>query len=334
MSSRHFAQTPRSLTGLLAASALLCSLGLAAPHAAAQAWPSKQPIKLVAVFPPGGSVDQVARIIAPLLQQRLAQTVVVDNKGGASGSIGTAAVVTAPADGYTFAVVFDTHAVNPSLISSLPYDTKRDLTAVSLIGTGAMVISTVATSPYKTFGDVVAAAKTGPGISYGSIGSGSLGHLAVTMLAKSGKLDLVHVPYRGGGPLMNDAIAGHVPLAVGSVFLSKPHIDSKRLRALAVTTSQRSANLPDVPTLAESGFAGFDAPAWWALLAPAKTPPDIVKRMNEEMNALLKMPEVAEKLAAQGIVVNVGTTAAAQSFIENQVDVWARIVKANDIKAD
>jgi tripartite-type tricarboxylate transporter receptor subunit TctC len=133
---------------------------------------------------------------------------------------------------------------------------------------------------------------------------------------------------------MNDAIAGHVPLAVGSVFLSKPHIDSKRLRALAVTTSQRSANLPDVPTLAESGFAGFDAPAWWALLAPAKTPPEIVKRMNEEMNALLKMPEVAEKLAAQGIVVNVGTAAAAQAFIENQVDVWARIVKANDIKAD
>jgi tripartite-type tricarboxylate transporter receptor subunit TctC len=333
MSLRHFAQTPHSALGLLAALAAL-TVGLAPAVATAQAWPGKQPIKLVAVFPPGGSVDQVARIIAPLLQQRLSQTVVVDNKGGASGSIGTAAVVSAPADGYTFAVVFDTHAVNPSLINSLPYDTKRDLTAVSLIGTGAMVISTVASSPYKNFADVVAAAKSGTGVSYGSIGSGSLGHLAVTMLAKNGKLDLVHVPYRGGGPLMNDAIAGHVPLAVGSVFLSKPHIDSKRLRALAVTTSQRSANLPDVPTIAESGFAGFDAPAWWALLAPAKTPPDVVKRMNEEMNALLKTPEVAEKLAAQGIVVNVGTAAAAQTFIENQVDVWARIVKANDIKAD
>ncbi len=330
MSIRHLAQAPRALPVLLAALAVWLTPAIAT----AQVWPSKQPIKLVAVFPPGGSVDQVARIIAPLLQQRLGQAVVVDNKGGASGSIGTAAVVSAPADGYTFAVVFDTHAVNPSLINSLPYDTKRDLTAVSLIGTGAMVISTVASSPYKNFADVVAAAKSGTGVSYGSIGSGSLGHLAVTMLAKNGKLDLVHVPYRGGGPLMNDAIAGHVPLAVGSVFLSKPHIDSKRLRALAVTTSQRSANLPDVPTIAESGFAGFDAPAWWALLAPAKTPPDIVKRMNEEMNALLKTPEVAEKLAAQGIVVNVGTAAAAQTFIENQVDVWARIVKANDIKAD
>ena len=300
----------------------------------AQAWPAKQPIKLVAVFPPGGSVDQVARILAPVLQQRLGQTVVVDNKGGASGSIGTAAVVNAPADGYTFAVVFDTHGVNPSLIASLPYDTRRDLTAVSLIGTGAMVITTVASSPYKSFADVVNASKSGTSISYGSIGSGSLGHLAVTMLAKSGKLDLVHVPYRGGGPLMNDAVAGHVPLAVGSVFLSKPHIDSKRLRALAVTTSQRSANLPDVPTVAESGFAGFDAPAWWALLAPAKTPADIVKRLNEEINAALKQPEVAEKLAAQGIVTNIGTPAAAQAFIESQVDTWAKIVKANDIKAD
>lgn len=318
---------------VLAASAAL--VGVAGPAAAqAQAWPARQPIKLVAVFPPGGSVDQVARILAPVLQQRLGQSVVVDNKGGASGSIGTAAVVNSPPDGYTFAVVFDTHGVNPSLIASLPYDTKRDLTAVSLIGTGAMVVTTVATSPYKSFADVVNAAKSGTSISYGSIGSGSLGHLAVTMLAKAGKLDLVHVPYRGGGPLMNDAVAGHVPLAVGSVFLSKPHIDSKRLRALAVTTSQRSANLPEVPTLAESGFAGFDAPAWWAVLAPAKTPADIVKRLNEEINAALKQPEVADKLAAQGIVTHIGTPAAAQAFIENQVDTWAKIVKANDIKAD
>jgi tripartite-type tricarboxylate transporter receptor subunit TctC len=300
----------------------------------AQAWPTKQPIKLVAVFPPGGSVDQVARLLAPALQQRLGQSVIVDNKGGASGAIGTAAVATAPADGYTFAVVFDTHGVNPALQPSLPFDTKRDLAAVSLIGTGAMVIATVATSPYKTFADVVSASKVGTSISYGSIGSGSLGHLALTMLAKDAKLDLVHVPYRGGGPLMNDALAGHVPLAVGSVFLVKPHIDSGRLRALAVTTTQRSANLPGTPTVAESGFAGFDAPAWWAVLAPAKTPPEIVKRMNEEINAVLKLPEVADKLAAQGITTNFGTPAAAQAFIEGQVDTWSKVVKANGIKAD
>jgi tripartite-type tricarboxylate transporter receptor subunit TctC len=313
--------------------ALVLSL-CAAPALWAQAWPAKQPIKLVAVFPPGGSVDQVARILAQPLQQQLGQTVVVDNKGGASGSIGTAAVAAAPADGYTFAVVFDTHGVNPSLIANLPFDTRRDLTAVAVLGTGAMVLATHAESPYKTFADVVAAAKAAQGVSYGSIGSGSLGHLAITLLAKSAQLNLVHVPYRGGGPLMNDAIAGHVPLSIGSVFLTKPHIDSKRLRALAVTTSTRSANLPEVPTVAESGFAGFDAPAWWAVLAPAKTPPEIVKRMNEEINLALKSPEVATKLATQGIEVRAGTPQAAQQFIEQQIGLWAKVVKDNQIQPD
>lgn len=300
----------------------------------AQAWPKAQPIKLVAVFPPGGSVDQVARILQGPLQQHLGQTVVVENKGGASGSIGTAAVASAPADGYTFAVVFDTHAVNPALIASLPFDTRRDLAPVAVLGTGAMVLATQADSPYKTFADVVAAARARKGVSYGSIGSGSLGHLAVALLAKSQQLDLVHVPYRGGGPLMNDAVAGHVPLSIGSVFLTKPHLDSKRLRALAVTTSKRSANLPEVPTVAESGFAGFDAPAWWAVLASAKTAPEIVRQMNEALNTVLRQPDVAARLAGQGIEVRTGTPEAARAFIDNQIDTWAKVVKDNAIKAD
>ncbi len=318
---------------LLAAAAL--ALGCVATSTSfAQAWPGKQPIKLIAVFPPGGSVDQVARILAPALQQQLGQAVVVDNKGGASGSIGTASVASSPPDGYTFAVVFDTHGVNPALIPSLPFDTRKDLAAVSLIGTSAMVLATFADSPYKTFADVIAAAKGGKNVTYGSIGSGSLGHLAVTLLAKGNGLDLVHVPYRGGGPLMNDAIAGHVPLSIGSVFVTKPHLDSKRLRALAVTTSKRSSTLPDVPTVAESGFAGFDAPAWWAVLAPAKTPPEIVKRMNEEIAAALKKPEVRDKLAAQGIDIVGGTPDAAKAFIDRQIDTWAKVVKDNGIKSD
>ncbi len=308
-------------------------LGLPA-HVAAQAWPTKQPIKLVAVFPPGGSVDQVARILAPALQQQLGQTVVVDNKGGASGAIGTGAVAQSAPDGYTFAVVFDTHAVNPSLMPALPYDTRKDLSAVALIGTGAMVLAAHADAPYKTLADVVAAAKSGKAVSYGSIGSGSLGHLAMTQFARGEKLELVHVPYRGGGPLVNDALAGHVPLSIGSVFLLKPHIDSKRLRALAVTTNQRSPFLPDVPTIAESGSAGFDAPAWWAVLAPAKTPADVVQRMNQEINKALRTPEVAGKLAAQGIDLRDGTPANAQAFIEAQIDIWAKVVRDNGIKAE
>lgn len=322
----------RSLFCLGLASAALTLAGVS--PAWAQAWPAKQPIKLVVVFPPGGSADQVARILAPPLTQQLGQTVIVDNKAGASGAIGTGMVATSPPDGYTFAVVFDTHGVNPSLMPNLPFDTRKDLAAVSLLGTGAMVLATHADSPYKTFADVVAAAKAKKNVSYGSIGSGSLGHLAVTLLAKGGGFELTHIPYKGGGPLMNDAIAGHVPLSIGSVFVTKPHIDSKRLRPLAVTTSTRSANLPDVPTVAESGFAGFDAPAWWAVLAPAKTPPEIIKRMNEEINAALKSPEVAGKLAAQGIEVRTGTAEAARIFIEKQLDTWAKVVKDNGIKAD
>ena len=303
----------------------------------AQAWPTKQPIKLVAVFPPGGSVDQVARILALPLQQQLGQSIIVDNKGGASGSIGTASVAAAPADGYTFAVVFDTHGVNPSLIPNLPFDTKKDLVPIGLVGTSAMVLATHAGSEYKTFADVVVAAKDKKGVKnvgYGTIGSGSLGHLAMALLAKNEGLDWQHVPYKGGGPLMNDALAGHVPLSIASVFLTKPHIDSKRLRPLAVTSSRRAPELPDVPTVAESGFAGFEAPAWWAVLAPAKTPPDILKRMNEELNKALKSPDIAKKLEAQGITVLGGTPQAAQAFIERQMDVWAKVVKDNGIKAN
>ena len=303
--------------------------------AAAQAtWPTRGPIKLVAVFPPGGSVDQVARILAQPLSIQLGQTVIVENKGGASGSIGAAAVAASQPDGYTFAVVFDTYGVNPTLYPNLPYDSRKDLTPVVLIGTSAMVLATYAGSEYKTFGDVVAAAKAKKNVSYGSIGSGSLGHLAMALLAKNGGLDVQHVPYKGGGPLMTDAIAGHVPLSIGSVFVTKPHIDSKRLRPLAVTTSKRAAELPDVPTVAESGFPGFDAPAWWAVLAPGKTPPDVIRRMNEEINKALQVPEVAEKLSGQGIALMGGTTEAAHAFIDKQLDTWAAVVKENNIKAE
>jgi tripartite-type tricarboxylate transporter receptor subunit TctC len=322
----------RSLTPVLAIAATL--LLATAQCAQAQAWPTKQAIKLVAVFPPGGSVDQVARLLAQSLSQQIGQSIVVENKGGASGAIGTAAVAAAAPDGYTFAVVFDTHGVNPSLIPNMAFDSRKDLVPVVLIGTAPMVLATYAGSEFKTFADVVAAAKAKKGASYGTIGSGSLGHLAIELLGKSAGLDFQHIPYKGGGPLMNDAVAGHVPLAIGSVFLMKPHVDSKRMRPLVVTTSKRSPDLPDVPTLAESGFAGFDAPAWWAVLAPAKTPPEIIKRMNEEINKAMRMPDTAKRMDVQGIDVVGGTPEAARVFIERQMDVWAKVVKDNNIQAD
>lgn len=326
---------PLRASVLRLAPALAIAALLATPqHALAQAWPTRQAIKLVAVFPPGGSVDQVARILAPPLAQQLGANVIVDNKGGASGSIGAAFVAASPPDGYTFAVVFDTHGVNPALLPNLPFDSRKDLTPLVLVGTSPMVLATYAGSEYKTFADVVAAARAGKNVSYGTIGSGSLGHVAMELLGKGSNVPWTHVPYKGGGPLMNDAVAGHVPLSIGSVFVTKPHIDSKRMRPLAVTTSKRSPDLPDVPTMAESGYPGFEAPAWWAVLAPSKTPPDIVKKMNEALNKVLTTPDVAARLQAQGINVVGGSGESARVFIEKQMDTWAKVVKDNNIKAD
>ena len=313
---------------------LVASFALGAIAQSTTAWPTRGPIKLVAVFPPGGSVDQVARILQVPLQAALGQTVIVENKGGASGSIGAAAVAAAPADGYTFAVVFDTHGVNPALIPNLPFDSRKDLLPIVLVGTSPMVLATFSGSEYKTFADVVLAAKAKKNVSYGSIGSGSLGHVAMTLLGKNGGIDWAHIPYKGGGPLMNDAVAGHVPLSIGSVFVTKPHIDSGRMRPLAVTSPKRSPDLPNVPTIAESGYPGFEAPAWWAVLAPSKTPPDILKRMNEALNTVLKNPDIAKKLDAQGIDVVGGSADAARLFIDKQMDIWAKVVKDNNIKAD
>ena len=323
-------RTFKAALGLAITVAALC----VPQFASAQAWPAKQPIKFVAVFPPGGSVDQVARILAQALSLQIGQSVIVENRGGASGAIGTAAVAQSAPDGYTFAVVFDTHGVNPSLNPHLPYDTKKDLTPLVLVGTSPMVLATHVNSEYKTFKDVVDAAKAKKNVSFGSIGNGSLGHLAMALLGKDANVEWTHVPYKGGGPLMSDAISGHVPLSIASVFVTKPHIDSGRMRPLAVTTSKRAADLPNVPTIAENGYPGFEAPAWWGVLAPAKTPPEIAKRMNEELNKVLKNPEVAKKLDAQGIDIMGGTSAQAGAFIDKQIATWAKVVKDNGIKAD
>ncbi|MCA3041161.1 MAG: tripartite tricarboxylate transporter substrate binding protein, partial [Rhodocyclaceae bacterium] len=269
----------------------------------AQAWPNK-PVKLVAVFPPGGSVDQVARILSVPLQKVLGQPVIVDNKGGASGSIGTAAVAKSDPDGYTFAVVFDTHGVNPSLIPNLSYDTKKDLAPVMLISRSAMMLAAHPSSGFKSFTEVVAAAKKEPGkFGFASIGSGSLAHLALTQLQNQGSFQLTHVPHKGGGPALQDAVAGHVPLIAGTVFLISPQVDGKNLVPLAVTSAKRTAKYPDVKTIAEQGFPGYESVAWWGVFAPAKTPPEIVKAMNDALATVLADPAVREKLTLQGMEI-------------------------------
>jgi tripartite-type tricarboxylate transporter receptor subunit TctC len=300
--------------------------------AQAQSWPAK-PVRIIAVFPPGGSVDQVSRIFAAQLAAQTGQQFIVENKGGASGSIGTQAVATAPPDGYTFGVVFDTHAVNPSLIPNIPFDTVKDLAPVMLVGTSPMAIVAHVSQPYRDFRDVLAAARRGEVVNYGSIGTGSLGHLAMTQVANSQKVELTHIPYRGGGPLMTDAIGGQVPLAIGTVFLVNPHVKGGKVRALAVTSARASPQMPGVAPLAEQGVPGFAALAWWGVIAPPATPPAIVKRMHEELSRALKQPAVAQKLTEQGMEIVGGGPEELDRFVRGEIARWAAVVKDNRIKA-
>jgi tripartite-type tricarboxylate transporter receptor subunit TctC len=298
----------------------------------AQEWPSKKAIRIIAVFPPGGSVDAVARVLAPALQEQLKQSVIVENIGGASGVIGTDAMVRAEPDGYTFAVVFDTHGVNQSLKEKMPYDTKKDIANVTLIGTSPMVLVASKSAGISSFKQLVDETRAGKNVSYGTIGAGSLGHLAMATLAKKSNFEWTHIPYRGGGPMMADALAGHVPLAIGSIFLIKPHIDSSRVVPLAVTSTQRSKDLPNIPTIAESGFPGFDAPAWWGVIAPVKTPPEMVRKMHQAMAVVLKRADIAKKLDDQGIDILAGNPETFNTFLDKQMNIWGKFVIDNKIR--
>ena len=311
---------------------IVAALAALAFAAHAQTWPAK-PVKIIAVFPPGGSVDQVARIFAAHLTTQTGQQFIVENKGGASGSIGTQAVATAPPDGYTFGVVFDTHAVNPSLIPNLPFDTVKDLAPVMLVGTSPMAIVAHVSQPYKDFREVIAAARAGAAINYGSIGTGSLGHLAMTQIANAQKVEFTHIPYRGGGPLMTDAIGGQVPLAIGTVFLVKPHVKGGKVRALAVTSAKPSPQMPGVAPVADQGVPGFSALAWWGVIAPAATPPAIVRRMHEELSKALKDPAVSQKLTEQGMEIVGGGPEDLDRFVRGEIARWAQVVKENRIRA-
>jgi tripartite-type tricarboxylate transporter receptor subunit TctC len=321
--------TRKNNVSMMLAAALVALMPLAA--LAQGAWPNK-PVKLISVFPPGGSVDQVARVFAAQLTTQLGQQVIVDNRGGASGSIGTQVVATSPPDGYTFGVVFDTHAVNPSLIPNLPFDTLKDLAPVMLVGTSPMAIVAHTSQPYKDFADVLAAAKKQP-VPFGSIGTGSLGHLAMTQVGNLQHVEFTHIPYRGGGPLMTDAIGGQVPLAIGTVFLVNPHVKGGKVKALAVTSAKPSPQMPGVKTVAEQGVPGFAALAWWGVIAPANTPQSIVRRMYEELAKALKNPAVAQKLSEQGMDIVGGGPEELDKFLRGEIARWALVVRDNKIKA-
>jgi tripartite-type tricarboxylate transporter receptor subunit TctC len=303
--------------------------------AAAQQWPTK-PVRLVVPFPPGGSVDPLARLLGTKLGAAFGQQFIVENKPGASGSMGTAFAAKSPPDGYTFVFVFDTHAVNPTLIPKIPFDTAKDLAPVMLIGTAPMAIATNASKPYKDFGDVVKAAKAKPDtVTFGSIGNGSLGHLTMILVQQAAGVQLVHVPYKGGGPMTQDALGGQIELAIGSVAVIAPHVKGGKLRAIAVTGDKRSQSMPDVPALAEQGFKGFSALAWWGIFAPAGTPKPILDKLHAELQTVLKMPDVRKTLTETlGMDIVAASPEATQKFLLGEMARWGKVVKDNNIKPD
>ena len=320
----------RSFAAGLALASALCAL----PCFAQESWPVK-PVRFIVPFPPGGSVDPLARLLGARLSTVFGHQFIVDNRPGASGSIGAALAAKSPPDGYTFLFVFDTHAVNPTLLK-LPFDTVKDLAPVMLIGTAPMAIATGASKPFKTFGDVIKAAKAKPeAVTYGSIGSGSLGHLTMILVQQAGGFKLTHIPYKGGGPMTTDALGGQVDLAIGSVAVLTPHVKGGKLRAIAVTGDKRSHAMPDVPALAEQGFPGFSALAWWGVFAPSGTPKPIMDRFHAELVKALETGELRKQLGEQlGMDLVVSKPEALQKWLVDEIARWGKVVREHGVKPE
>ena len=314
---------------------VLAAAVLAPAHAQDAKWPTK-PVRFIVPFPPGGSVDPLARLIGARLSNSLGQQFIVDNRTGGSGSIGTAITAKSAPDGYTYLFVFDTHAVNPSLIPNMPFDTVKDLAPVMLIGTAPMAVVTNPGKPYRTFGDVIKAAKAKPAaLSYGTVGSGSLGHLTMTLLEQAGGFKLVHVPYKGGGPMTVEAIGGQIDMGMASVAVLSPHVRGGKLRAVAVTGDKRSHTMPDVPALSEQGFPGFSALAWWGVFGPAGIPKPLIDRFHGELVKTLNQPDLRTQLGDQlGMDLVVSTPAGLQKWTVDEIARWGKVVKENNIRPD
>jgi tripartite-type tricarboxylate transporter receptor subunit TctC len=301
---------------------------------AAQEWPTKV-VKFVSPYPPGGSVDPLARILAAKLTESLKQQFIVENRTGASGIIGTDYVAKSAPDGYTFVFIFDTHSVHQALNPSLPFDPVKDFAPVMIVGTAPMAITTGMMKPYQTFADVLAAAKAKPDtITVGNVGNGSLAHLTTIVLNQAAGVQLVPVPYKGGGPLSTDTMGGQVELAMASTAAQAQHVKNGKMRALVLTGDKRSHTLPEVPTLKEQGI-DVSAHAWWGILAPAGTPRPIVDRFHAELVKAIRLPDVNKTLTETlGMDVVTLTPEATQKWIVEQMARWGKVVKDNNIRVE
>ena len=297
----------------------------------AQAYPSK-PITLLVPFPPGGPTDLVARVLAKKMSEQMGQSIVIDNKPGANGNIAAVAAARAPADGYT--VLYNTSSItlSPALYKSLAYDVQRDLAPVALTAVVPLALVVNPAVPANNVRDFIAYAKANPGkLSYGSAGNGNVTHLAAFQLVRHHDIDATHVPYRGSAPADVDLVAGQIQFMTDTINSVMPFVKDKRLKLLAVTTSQRMSLFPDVPTLGETVMPGFEAGAWQGIMVPANTPKAVVQRLNAEINKALQSAEVKEKLALQGAEPLGSTSEEYGAYVKKELARWAAVVKATGV---
>lgn len=311
---------------------LAASAAFAVAPALAQ---SPKIMTLVVPFPAGGSTDALARLLQSHLQTKLGRTVLVENKSGAAGSLGAVQVAKSAPDGSSFLVTFDSHAVIPAILEKPPLDVENDLTPVFLVGTAPYVIAANASRPFNTFADVIAASKEAPSsVKYASVGIGTLGHLAMTLLAKKAGVEITHVPYRGGGPAMNDVLGGHVDLIAGSAALVTAQLGTNLLRPILQLGRERLPSLTDTQTAIEAGFPDFETLAWWGIFAPKGTPPDIIASMAKSVREILSEPTVAAQLRdTQQMTLLFADAKDFGAFFSKQVSIWGEVVRENNIKA-
>ena len=320
--------------GLCLAFAAAAATPFAAAAEDAAAYPSK-PLRLLVPFPPGGAADIFARFIGDRLAQGWKQPVVVENRPGGGGVVATQAAVNAPADGYTLLVVTVGHAVNPHIQSRLPYDTLKDLQPVARIATLPSVLVVNNDLPARSVAELVALAKAQPGkLTYASSGNATTSHVAGAMFASQAGLALLHIPYKGSAPAITDLIGGQVDMMIDPLVSSAQHIQSGKLRALAVSTARRSPLAPDLPTLAEAGVPGYDFSSWFVLLAPAGVPAPIVKKLNGEVARIMALPETREKFTSLGAEPGQGTPAQLQAFLASEVQRYGALAKAAGMRID
>ena len=323
---------PRSVWAL----ALACVLSFAAPLAAqAQAAYPDKPIRFVVPYPPGGGTDVVARIVQPRLQALLGQNIVIDNRGGAGGSLGTENVAKAQPDGYTVLFTLSSHTINPAIFPKLPYDTIKDFEPVGLVASLPQLLAAAPNLQVRSVADLVAQAKAAPDkFSFASVGNGSPGHLAGELMVLRTGAKMAHIPYRGGGPAVTDVMGGQVPLIWVSIPAAAAQVKAGKLHALAVSTVKRSPAFPDVPTMQEAGVPDFEVDSWYAMLVPAKTPRTIIDKLNKALNTVLAEPAVRAQLLDQGADAVGGTPEALAKVIAAEVPKWMKLAKDANIKAD